>query len=153
LSAANTYSGGTEVTTGSYFAGNDAGLGTGTIWVSGAGTIGAAGAPRTLANPLVLLNNLSIGSSALVGGGQNITFGGPVDLSGLASIQFSVPTAITASFSGVMSKGAIVKAGIGTMRLTASNTYIGGTIVNAGTLQVDNTSGSGTGAGAVQVNT
>lgn len=46
----------------------------------------------------------------------------------------------------------LVKAGPGVASLTGSNTYIGGTTVNAGTLAVNNTSGSGVGTGDVVVN-
>jgi autotransporter-associated beta strand protein len=47
----------------------------------------------------------------------------------------------------------LIKAGPGTMSLTASNIYSGGTIVSNGTLQVNNTTGSGTGTGTVTVAT
>src|SRR4029079_8552952 len=43
-------------------------------------------------------------------------------------------------------------AGAGTLSLTNANTYAGGTVVSAGTLLAMNTSGSGTGTGAVVVN-
>jgi hypothetical protein len=51
-------------------------------------------------------------------------------------------------------QGALVKTGAGTFTLTGANTYGGsnsGTTVSAGTLLVNNTTGSGTGAGAVTV--
>lgn len=58
-----------------------------------------------------------------------------------------------ASFSGPFSgSGSLSKNGAGTLSLTAANTYSGGTTINAGTLQVNNTTGSGTGTGAVTVN-
>ncbi len=47
--------------------------------------------------------------------------------------------------------GGIHKLGDGTMLLTAANTYNGGTTVSAGTLLGNNTTGSGTGSGAVLV--
>ena len=48
---------------------------------------------------------------------------------------------------------ALTKDGIGTWTLSASNTYSGTTVVNGGTLLVNNTLGSGTGSGDVIVNT
>ncbi|MDZ7618711.1 MAG: autotransporter-associated beta strand repeat-containing protein, partial [Patescibacteria group bacterium] len=46
----------------------------------------------------------------------------------------------------------LVKTGPGTMVLSGNNTFIGGAAVNGGKLLVNNTAGSGTGTGAVMVN-
>ena len=46
----------------------------------------------------------------------------------------------------------LVKNGSGTLVLTGANTFNAGTTVNAGTLRVNNTTGSGTGPGIVTVN-
>jgi autotransporter-associated beta strand protein len=67
---------------------------------------------------------------------------------------------VSTTFSGVIQDGgsnggiggSLTKIGAGTLALSGSNAYTGGTTVNAGTLLVNNTSGSGTGSGAVQVN-
>lgn len=48
--------------------------------------------------------------------------------------------------------GSIIKSGTSTFALGGNNTYTGGTTVNGGTLLVTNTAGSGTGTGAVAVN-
>lgn len=57
------------------------------------------------------------------------------------------------TYSGSMSgSGSLNKIGSGELALTNTNTYTGGTIISAGNLAVDNSSGSGTGSGAVQVN-
>ena len=49
------------------------------------------------------------------------------------------------------SDNSLIKLGAGTLTLTAANTYIGDTTVQAGTLLVNNVSGSGTGWGDVEV--
>jgi autotransporter-associated beta strand protein len=63
----------------------------------------------------------------------------------------------TASIDGMLSgvisgTGSLEKDGSGTLKLTAANTYDGGTIISAGRLLVSNTTGSGTGSGTVAVN-
>ena len=59
------------------------------------------------------------------------------------------------TFAGKIRKkigpGSFTKTGNGTLILTNSNTYTGGTTVAGGTLFVRNTSGSGTGTGQVQI--
>ena len=63
----------------------------------------------------------------------------------------------TQVFSGAISGSGRIRRGIqfgtaaGTTILTANNLYTGGTTINAGTLLVNNTSGSGTGSGDVVV--
>ena len=60
----------------------------------------------------------------------------------------------SATFAGTIgdaSGTAIIKVGSGTWILTGANTYIGGTIVSNGTLLVNTSGASGTGAGAVTV--
>ena len=48
--------------------------------------------------------------------------------------------------------GGLLKSGAGSLVLTTGNTYVDGTTVSAGALIVNNTTGSGTGSGAVIVN-
>ncbi|MCP3974030.1 MAG: hypothetical protein GY720_06000, partial [bacterium] len=48
--------------------------------------------------------------------------------------------------------GSLKKVGSGTFTLTGSNTYSGGTAVTEGALVADNSSGSATGSGSVEVN-
>lgn len=60
-----------------------------------------------------------------------------------------------ATFAGqILADGVntVTKVGAGNWTVTGANTYTGGTIVDGGTLTVNNTSGSGTGTGTVTVN-
>jgi autotransporter-associated beta strand protein len=61
-------------------------------------------------------------------------------------------TLISAFTDGAGMGSGIIKDGSGTLTLTGSNAYSGGTTVNGGTLLVNNTIGSGTGDGNVTVN-
>ena len=70
----------------------------------------------------------------------------------LGSRQLGVKNGFDNVFAGIISgSGTLVKAGQAKLQLTNANSYTGGTTVRAGMLLVDNTSGSGTGTGAVQV--
>jgi len=55
-------------------------------------------------------------------------------------------------FSGTGAVASITKVGSGIWTLTNASTYTGGTFVNAGTLMVNNSTGSATGTGAVVLN-
>jgi autotransporter-associated beta strand protein len=61
-------------------------------------------------------------------------------------------TLISAITDGAGMGSAILKDGSGTLTITGTNAYSGGTTVNGGTLLVNNTIGSGTGDGGVTVN-
>jgi len=59
---------------------------------------------------------------------------------------------LNTTFSGVIQdSGTLTKAGTGTLTLTGANIYTGTTTVSAGTLVANNTNGSATGTGAVNV--
>jgi fibronectin-binding autotransporter adhesin len=58
-----------------------------------------------------------------------------------------------AVFSGVLSgAGAVTKVGTGTVLLSASNSYAGGTTINAGTVQIDGANRLGATSGALTIN-
>jgi autotransporter-associated beta strand protein len=60
---------------------------------------------------------------------------------------------LSTTFSRVIQEsGGLTKAGTGTLTLTGANTYTGTTTVTAGTLRINNQTGSGTGTGPVKVN-
>jgi autotransporter-associated beta strand protein len=59
---------------------------------------------------------------------------------------------LSTTFSGIIQDtGSLTKVGTGTLTLSGANTYTGATTLTAGSLVINNTTGSGTGAGAVQV--
>ena len=69
-------------------------------------------------------------------------------LSPITGEAFTLGSALTNTGGNVNN---VFKTGAGTTTLTPANTYTGGTTVNNGTLLVNNSSGSGTGTGAVTV--
>lgn len=66
--------------------------------------------------------------------------------------KITVAQTLLSGVPNAATDGGLTKNGPGTLTLTGANTYNGGTSINAGTLLVNNTSGSGTGGGAVTVN-
>jgi fibronectin-binding autotransporter adhesin len=73
-------------------------------------------------------------------------------ISGTATLD--VTSAVSQQRNGLIyGSGGLIKTGAGTEILTNANTYSGGTTINGGVLQINNSSGSGTGTGAVIVNT
>ena len=131
LKGANTYSGGTNVTSGSLVLANGiSGSATGT----GPVTIGPAG-------------TLKIGDGFSSAG--NVTG----DIADGGTVMFQNPVS-TITYGGTLSgSGGVIQAANGTVILTGSNTYTGTTSVNGGTLILANgTTGSATGTGNVLVN-
>ena len=93
------------------------------------------------------LNNTITGSGRvlIIGGGGNTTISGVID-TGVGS-SFLIGYGDNTLYSLYKSSNSA-----GTLTLTNANTYTGATSNNGGTLLVNNTSGSGTGTGAVKIN-
>ena len=120
--------------------------------------IGIFGTGILVDNPtpdnLVITANLSVSNSQAWtnNSGNLFTVSGTVALGGNAvTVNGTGDTLISGNVSGMGSISDLIKDGSGTLTLTGTNTYSGGTTVDGGTLLVNNTSGSGTGAGAVGV--
>ena len=92
---------------------------------------------QTIASALVLANNVSVVASS-----GNFVLGGNISLSNSAtSRNLTVTGPNNTAISGVISNGnatsaGIIKAGNGTLTLSANNTYTGATVVSAGTLDL-----------------
>jgi autotransporter-associated beta strand protein len=131
-----------------------------TVVIAKGGTNGGAGATiliendaspskgqfRVYGNGLLDLSNAS-------GSGPTI---GSLEGDGLVSLASNTLSIggnnLSTTFTGtIQDEGSIAKVGTGTLTLSGSNSYTGGTTVSAGTLVLTNTSGSGTGTGAVSV--
>lgn len=98
-------------------------------------------------------STLILGST---GADRMVTFQNPIALNGaVRTIQVENGTAPADALLGNVISGTggsgITKTGGGTVMLSGANTYSGGTTISNGTLLVCNTTGSGTGTGAVGV--
>ncbi len=125
LAASNGYSGGTTVSGGTLQLGNASALGSGTVAVSG-GVLDLQG------------NSAATGAVTLAAGS--------IINSGLAaSLNAPSYTLQGGTVSAVLNGGPLDKNTAGAVLLTASNTYAGGTTVNAGTLSLGAAASLGSG--------
>jgi autotransporter-associated beta strand protein len=153
LSGANTYSGNTTLgsSSGILGIGNASALGTGVLTISGSTSSfdNSSGGPLTIANAFTM----SGGSPSFVGS-DDLRINGAVTISG-ANRTITV-NANTLTLGGAIGQDSsarkLTKAGGGTLQLFGDSTYSGGTTITAGTLLVNNTTGSGAGSGIVTVN-
>ncbi len=104
--------------------------------ISGAGTLGKLGSGTLIltgTNTYTGGTTIGGGTLQLGNGGTTGTIAGNVTNNGTLAFNWSNAQ----SFAGVISgSGAVQQLGAGTTTLTASNTYTGGTVVNAGMLQL-----------------
>jgi fibronectin-binding autotransporter adhesin len=135
LSGLNVYAGGTSVTGGTLSLGSITALGTGTLTING-GSLNS-----NVANLVNANNNAQswngdftfVGTNSLDLGTGAVSLGGGTRTVSVSANMFTVGGSISGS-------GRLAKAGAGTLLLTGTNTYNGGTTVSAGTLQGNTTS-------------
>jgi outer membrane autotransporter protein len=84
-------------------------------------------------------------STATVAAGKSGTIQGATAI-GLTTADIAGSLTISASITGA---GALTKTGAGTLTLSGVNTYLGGTVINAGTLQVGSDGNLGNAAGGL----
>ncbi|MCB1090353.1 MAG: autotransporter-associated beta strand repeat-containing protein, partial [Verrucomicrobiae bacterium] len=132
LSGNNTYTGSTFVENGGISIGSNTAFGTSTVYVP-QGTLLADGGARTVSNTFFISGTVNlIGTNTVGGGGNQITFAGPVNLAGTTTIN--IPIAGTAEFLGGLGESfgaqSLSKSGFGTMVISSAATYSGTTTIN-----------------------
>ena len=131
LSGANIYTGGTAIHAGTLAIG-----GGGSLAAAGAVSLSSAGSTFDISGAIA---NQTVGALSGVAGSQVA----------LGANTFTLGDASNATFAGtIYGTGSIVKQGPGTFTLSGTNTYTGGTAVNAGTLALSS-GGSLAAAGTV----
>jgi autotransporter-associated beta strand protein len=145
LTGIGTSSGVTNLNAGVLAVGGTSALGSGTLALNG-GTLRAASGGGSFAAAVSLNTNTTIaGSDAL-------TISGPVTLNGFNTLTFTNTAQTTIGGRiGQSSTSILIKQGSGELQLTGANTYTGGTLVQSGTVRINNSTGSAFGTGAVTV--
>jgi len=128
LSGNSTLSGGVTLSAGTLALGHDRAVGTGTFTIN-AGTV-QSNAARTIAN------NVAIGGNFTIGGSNDLTFNGTVNLGGGMRI-ITVDNSGVTTFAGSIIEpwySGITKAGTGELVLAGSNSFRAPVTVSGGTL-------------------
>ena len=146
LTASNTYSGATILSAGTLQIGNNSALGAGTLTVNGGAITSTGTNGFSLANPLSLMGNATLGDPTNSGA---LTLSGSGAI-GVSTVQLTVKSPVT--ISGALGGGAngLTMLGPSLLALSGSNTYTGLTTAGGGTLQL-NTSGAAAIAGNLTV--
>lgn len=129
-------------------------LGSAVINMTGGSITGIAGSNLDFFAGASALNTLASASSSTIGGVKlNLrqNNGLTITVENGAAAQDLVINSVISNSTG-FTNNLLTKAGPGTLVLNGASTYTTGTAVNAGTLLVNNTTGSGTGTAAVTVN-
>jgi autotransporter-associated beta strand protein len=149
LSGNNTHTGGTTLSAGTLNLNNANALGAGNFTVTGGTIDNTSGLPITLAS-----NNLQNWNG-------NFAYNGTSDINlGTGAVTMNASRTITVNAGNLAVGGTIsgvgfglTKAGNGSLSLSGSNAYTGGTTLSAGTLNINNANALGTGALTISANT
>jgi autotransporter-associated beta strand protein len=128
LSQSNQHTGGTVLSEGTISLQNNHGLGSGTLAVQGSASLG-------------LINN--------------ITASNPINIANSQTLSVSVGNSQTATLSGATAStsGILTKIGNGILVLSGANQHTGGTTVSSGQIDLENSTGLGTGTLTLQSGT
>ncbi len=156
ITGSNSYSGGLQIESRAVALGHKNATGKGTFVIGSPTTPPASTlviAPYVdLSGANAVTNATTVNQSFTIFGSNNFELSGPLTLSNASPTTVTVLGGMSARFSGpVDGPGALTKAGTDPLALSGSNTYAGDTTVSAGTLLVNNPSGSGTSTGLVSV--
>lgn len=158
LTGNNTYSGGTSISAGTLevqTSGTALGASSGGVSVASGAVLRISGTLNSAIANAITLNGTGISNGgALINASGTNSFSNTVSLA--TASQINVATASQLSLSGVVSgvTSTLTKTGLGTLVLSANNTYGGGTLINAGALQVQtNSTALGLSSGAVTIAT
>ena len=146
LTGTSSYGGDTDLNTGTLVVGGTSALGTGGTLQLNGGNLQAAPGGGAFANPV------SLNAATTIDGSNALTLSGAATLNGFNTLTTSnsAPTTISGNI-GESSPSILIKQGSGELQLTGANTYTGGTFVQAGTVRINNSSGSAFGTGAVTI--
>jgi autotransporter-associated beta strand protein len=121
---------------------------TGPIQINGGHLhVGNGGSAGVLGSGTVILASGAAFNIDLAG---NPSIANPITLEGTTSL--SMTGSGTANLTGIIAGSGPLQIAGGTIGISGSNIYKGGTVVNSGILLVENTTGSATGTGTVTVN-
>jgi autotransporter-associated beta strand protein len=141
-----------------FFTGNAPQLGNASITVESAGLLklftannpNGSAARVTLTGGQIGMNNTTDGGSVSLG--ELAGTSGTITLPNVALTVGALNT--NASYAGTIDVlGSLNKVGTGTWTLTGVNTYTGDTLISAGAIKIDNTTGSAFGTGNVTIGT
>ncbi len=123
----------------------------GGITKNGAGTLALSNGTNSMNGGTVIINagTLEVGAAGRL---QSGSYADAITMNGDAATIFRYNSSQAQTLSGVISGvGSLEKDNSSTLTLSGDNTYSGNTTVTAGILLINNTTGSGTGTGAVTV--